>query len=526
MVRVRPDMPAGHGEVVTVPPVDEWAALLAANAALRWAWRFQVGGVDAAAFTAQARRDAADTADTFSARLGVPLAARQHAPQRIVMTGHQPELYHPGVWIKDFLLERIARETGALGIDIVVDSDTFDTLRIEAPCMRPDVQRCREYLAVGGPDTCYACVPSLTPDQADEFSASCLEMLHTLPAPSVARHYAEFAVALRSAAADATNLAELTTFARRRYEASAGTGYLELPVTTMVRGRAFLRFCADILLRAESFARVYDGELGEYRERANIRSQAQPFPDLQRRGDLQEVPFWIVDGQRRGAAYVRVLSGEVALCAADGSEVVALGADVDSAIEALASLPGIVVAPRAVTLTLFTRMFVADLFIHGIGGARYDAVTDAVAAGWYGVEPPPYVVASMTLYLPIGVHAVTDDEVARAHEDVNRLKHNPDQMLDRIDFDDPAERAAAQSLMADKRRLVVEIGIPGADKKTLGKRIREVNDELSGLLEPLRVELEARQERLVAEQAAAEVLTDRTYPFCFWSPAEVADKAW
>jgi len=26
-------------------------------------------------------------------------------------------------------------------------------------------------------------------------------------------------------------------------------------------------------------------------------------------------------------------------------------------------------------------------------------------------------------------------------------------------------------------------------------------------------------------QQASEILTDRTYPFCFWSPEEIADKA-
>ncbi len=48
----------------------------------------------------------------------------------IVMTGHQPELYHPGVWVKDFLLQRLSEETGASAIDVVVDSDGFDTVSV------------------------------------------------------------------------------------------------------------------------------------------------------------------------------------------------------------------------------------------------------------------------------------------------------------------------------------------------------------------------------------------------------------
>ena len=49
-------------------------------------------------------------------------------------TGHQPELYHPGVWIKDFLLQRLAEETGATALDVVVDSDGFETVAVTSPC--------------------------------------------------------------------------------------------------------------------------------------------------------------------------------------------------------------------------------------------------------------------------------------------------------------------------------------------------------------------------------------------------------
>ena len=37
---------------------------------------------------------------------------------------------------------------------------------------------------------------------------------------------------------------------------------------------------------------------------------------------------------------------------------------------------GTPIAPKALALTLFARMFVCDLFIHGVGGGRYDRVTD------------------------------------------------------------------------------------------------------------------------------------------------------
>ena len=59
------------------------------------------------------------------------------------------------------------------------------------------------------------------------------------------------------------------------------------------------------------------------------------------------------------------------------------------------------VRPKAITLTMFARLCMADLFIHGIGGGRYDRVTGAVIQETFGCPPPPYVVATATLLLPL-----------------------------------------------------------------------------------------------------------------------------
>ncbi|MDY0088171.1 MAG: hypothetical protein RBS78_06465, partial [Coriobacteriia bacterium] len=65
---------------------------------------------------------------------------------------------------------------------------------------------------------------------------------------------------------------------------------------------------------------------------------------------------------------------------------------------------------------------------------------------------------------------------------------------------------------------------PGADRRTLGLRIKGLNRELAALVEPLAEELRERKAALELQLSDVEVLTDRTYPFCLWSPDEVADK--
>lgn len=522
MVRPRPTLPAGHGELVTRPDVSEWASLADLNHQAAQGWTFSVAGMPAQHLRRLARAEATAAADAFSARLGIPVAPSGPPEGLVIMTGHQPELYHPGVWVKDFLLARVAREAGATAIDVVVDSDGFDALSVTSPCMLPGVQRCRQYLAVGGGDTCYAQTPVPPAEHLDDFCRGGAQMLGSLPAPAIGKHFATFCDCLRDAASDADNLAELVTIARRRYEATAGTDYLELPLTALVQGEAFARFVVHIASDAAGFATAFNAELAAYREATKTRSAAQPFPDLAVGADGVELPlWWLKDSSRRAVRArrsgdgVELFSGEDRICV--------LSADAETAVCDLRGC-GAILAPKALALTMFIRLFVADLFIHGIGGGRYDRVTDGVISRYFAVTPPPFAVASLTMYLPLGAHVVSDDEVAGAKERLNRLEHNPDALLSEVDFDSAEEQGRALALAAEKARLVAEIARPDADKKALGARIRTVNAELAELLAPLRAALEAEVQGLEQQRAASEILTDRTYPFCFWSPQEIADK--
>jgi len=505
------------------PPYDQWAAQAEANHARAEPWSFSVAGEPGAEIRRQAREETLRLAADFSTRLGVPIRPLGAADGLIVMTGHQPEIYHPGVWVKDFLLQRLAEETGASAVDVVVDSDGFDHVAITSPCLTPEVRRCRQYLAVGSTGSCYSGTAVPSAKAVDDFCRIGDEMLGTLPAPSIRRHFSEFCVHLHASRDSAENLAELVTFARRRYEASAGTDYAELPVSVLSRGGAFSAFVADIALDAERFAEDYNGELDEYRAATRTRSVAQPFPNLGTEDGRVELPLWVLGEGRRETVWVR-RDGESLTFMSDSATILEVPAhDAVAAAQAVRS-SGIAFAPKALMLTLFLRVFCCDLFIHGVGGGRYDRVTDGVCRRYYGIEPPSFTVASLTMYLPLGAHIVTEDEVAAARERLNRMEHNPDGLMADAEFDSEVEREKARRLSAEKRDLVGAIAEPGADKKSLGSRIRQVNEELGELLEPLRVALTADLAALEAQRAAADVFTDRTYPFCFWSPEEIADK--
>ena len=524
MVHTRPTLPAGHGELLSTPPVKAWAALARDNHELAAAWDFAVAGRPVAEVRSLARREALEAAAVFSAGLGVEVDAPGDPDGLIVATGHQPELYHPGIWVKDFLLQRLAGETGASAIDFVVDSDAFDTVSVSSPCLIPDVHRCTQYLAVGSKETCFECSSVPSESEVADWTAAVAKQLESLPAPAIRHHFAAFATALRSARADATNLAELVVYARRRFEAVADTRYLELPTTSMARDEAYAAFLVDIVGHVERFVEAYNGALADYRVINKMRSAAQPFPDLMHAEGRTELPFWLIQPHGRQTVWLENGSGTTRLVDDSGDLIAELPADPEGAIAALRTSRA-VLAPKALTLTLFMRGLATDFFIHGVGGGRYDRVTDDVFRRYYGVEPPAFAVASLTMYLPLGMHVVTDDEVSAARERLNRLEHNPDAMLAEVDFDSPVERSRAIALAAEKTEFVSAIAAPDADKKVIGERIREVNAQLGTLLAPLKETLAADVAALESQQAASEILTDRGYALCFWSPLEVADKA-
>ncbi len=516
MTRARPTLPQGHGEVLTEPAYDTWVEAALRCAAEARLWAVEVDGEPLARLRANARREAMVAAVGFCERFGIEATLPDEEPDLVIVTGHQPELFHPGVWIKNFLVDRCVSDaavTGAapVGINLVVDSDGFDTVALVAPCLGAEVRRCTQYLAVGTTDDCFACAPVPSSSEIDAFCDGGAQMLETLPAPAVRRHFGEFCEALRFAATRAESLGELLAVARRRYEASAGTRYLELPVTLMSSTRSFRRFVDHMARHAEEFATCYNAELGSYREATQTRSSAQPFPDLDREGDMVELPLWALHGSARTTVWARTGSGELF--------VRDRGADAPVPLD-----PDAMLAPKALALTMYARLFLADLFVHGVGGGRYDRVTDGVIRRFFGIVAPPFAVASMTVYLPLGGHMVAPEELAEAKARLNRLEHNPDAMLPQVDFDSAEEQERALALVTEKTALVARIREPGEDKKALGARIREVNADLTSMLRPLELELRERLEALEAQAAASEVFTDRSYPFCLWSPAEIQDK--
>jgi hypothetical protein len=516
--------PDGSSGVVTRPSAVEWTDRLQRNLALISGWDFAVAGRHVAELRASARAEALEAAHVFTHALGIGVGQSKSATAPIVAAGHQPDLYHPGVWVKNFLLQELAVRAGATPLNIAVDSDSFDTVGASFPCIGADIRRCTEYLAVGSQEACFACSDVPTQLEIEDWSEAVSRQIEALGVPAIAENFGRFATGLLPASAVSRNLAEFLTVVRRRFEAVGGTRYLEVPTTRLSRTEPFAAFVVELSTNAERLHASYNGALQDHRVAQGVRSAAQPFPDLARSGPLFELPLWSMEGHRRQGVWCERAGSEVLLLGVDGTNLATLPADPEEAIETLHSSK-VTLVPKAMALTMYVRGFVSDLFIHGLGGGAYDAVTDEVFRRYFGVEPPGFVVASATMRLPLGLSLVGEDAVSASLERLNRFEHNPDAWLGEAEFSIPGERERAVELAAEKERATAAIAQPDADRKALGLRIREINATLGSMMTAQKATLEAELAEVKMRYRESEVLADRTYPYCLWSPAEMARRA-
>ncbi len=51
----------------------------------------------------------------------------------IYLAGHQPQMFHPGVWFKNFVLGELAKRDGATAVNLIIDGDTLSDAALRVP---------------------------------------------------------------------------------------------------------------------------------------------------------------------------------------------------------------------------------------------------------------------------------------------------------------------------------------------------------------------------------------------------------
>ncbi len=441
------------------------------------------------------------------------------ATPSIVMAGHQPTLFHPGVWFKNFALDRVARSLSrtrpaapVIAINLVIDNDVATTSSIRVPLWDPVAARAgRDSIAydsaAGGVPYELNRIRDLT--RFEGFGDAVGKAISPIVAnPAVSRLWPHAVAAAKRCENVSCALAQ----ARHSLEAELGLETLELPLSVACRGTPFAAFAYELLASAPWFRQIYNGSATDYRIANHIRSSAHPVPNLAADGEWIEAPFWIYSDRspQRRPAWVRTDNGGLEISDRRGLSItVASRTPSLAAANELAERlgPEFKLRPRALATTIYSRLVLSDLFVHGIGGAKYDELGDEIMRRYFAVHPPGLMVVTATMLLPTaGLRpAAEPDRIESLTRQLRRTRFAPESFADEVDL--------PESLCREKIDLLANIPAHGR-RRSWQRQIESVNQRLSERLGGVRQRLsEALAEAKQFESDTA-VLNNREYSFC------------
>jgi hypothetical protein len=493
--------------VLSYPPEADIANQLRSNRAILNSDSIRIDGTPLAQFRREAAVEVLAAARQYLRDCGEPVPDFPDGP--ILMSGHQPELTHVGVLVKTFALHGLARRHGLTPLNLIVDNDTtkntalrFAVLGergcVSAPCP-PSRGADATPLAAGfTPEAVH--LQSLS---YDHFEGEVVYERRRVLDPDLFRSFADRAMPLTRDWGFAPLLPEMWAEMRRQFERTPILGEvvaatrrfyerrwnchnLEIPLSRLCTTRAFQRFVRHIVADLPRFHAIHNESVADYRRRNHVRSRNHPVPDLAGIGDVLEAPFWrLRPGEERRARLM--------IRAGDRPDL----ADLRS---------------RALTTTMFMRLVLADGFIHGIGGAKYDEVTDAIIQRWLGLEPPTIIVVTATFRLPLPTFPTTVVDLKAAERKVRDVKWNPQRYL----APELLARPEVRELAAEKERLISAELTEKAERKAWFQKLANVTARLRPFVTESLAQAEHELSERRREAKANEVLIRRDFSWCLF----------
>ena len=530
--RIRFRAPKEHGQVLQLPPLDQADAILALNLARSDGYDLRLQQI-----RNLARKEVPELALTYSQQYCDVAKSAEFASRPIVMSGHQPTLFHSGVWYKNFLLSELGQRLDATAVNLVVDNDvcsdvsvavpdrkngsatTLKRIHFDAPAAQLPFENRRlvdselfESFGKRLASAVHPFVPSPLVEPLWHEVLSVKENAGSLGAGSP-RVRASGAKALYQAILpNALFPGSLIAAGRHRLENQHGVRTIELPVSWLARTRSFCEFSAVVLSDAARMAPIHNESLAQYRSVNRIRSRSHPVPELETVDGWTEVPFWgwTPENPMRRRLFARVKGGKVELSDLDEVTISFTEADLASQLLEVQENGNLAIRPRALMTTMFSRLFASDLFIHGIGGAKYDQLNDQIMRRFWGVEPPCYFTSTATMKLPIEFEKVRPESIVETREAIRKMHFYPERYLDSAAVD-----AEAQSIIAEKHELLRN-PIVGHGKKAWHDQIQQLNERLRARLSDQRNELRGRIAKLQRLLPESRLLDSREFSFALF----------
>ncbi len=332
----------------------------------------------------------------------------------LILSGHQPTIWHPGILAKHLAATALAESIDAHAAWLVIEHVEIDAHTIDYPADPESPKRARLPLAPPSTDQTIAMrTPAIRAYSESPESPASPAMLD-----GVARGASRILASL-AAHDTAVSLAEQFTLAINDLLVPIAPPFHAVFTSRLIASDLFAQLVDRMRASPVAASKTHNDAL-----RAVPDTGVSPLAIDEQDPAACEIPLWVIrhDGSRRKAF------------ASD-----------------LAALPPEQFAPRVLFNTGIARLAGCDLFIHGAGGAAYDRATEHWFRAWLGRELAPAVLATADMFLPLVHESTTHDSLDRTRWALHHARHNP------MDLGD-AESGAAKADLLEQIRAAREAG--------------------------------------------------------------------
>lgn len=426
------------------------------------------------------------THPAFARAFRVQMGLAADAP--IILSGHQAELWHPGILAKHLAAEAVAARVGGATAWLVVDHDVPHETVLRLPARDAEGRLVRKKLPLLSELDAARATGWIAPIVAPEWSAADAAL------PTLVARVRAIRDAIEAGKGERSWAGQVTTAARQLLP----TGLPRLRPIFATRLQQTDLFQAAV----RAMAADANGAITSYNDAARGAPDAELRPLDVAKGEL---PLWRIDarGTRR-----RVLAAE-------------LGGGSGIAFDGL--------LPRALLMTALLRLGGCDLFVHGAGGFVYDRAMEQWHRTWLGAALTPVtggagaalapmVLASATLRLPLDAVGVPEPAAIRAAVwRAHHARHDPGD----ASVGDVATATRKRELVAMIEQRKARGESPAAEFRALHDLLAVHRQKHADALRALAREAAA----LRANSAQAGVIDERTWSFALHEPAAIVGLA-
>ena len=309
-----------------------------------------------------------------------------------------------------------------------------------------------------------------------------------------------------------------------------GLESLEVPLSRLVSTPEFAEFSLHLIDHLACLHEIYNAELDRYRKSHRIRNHAQPLPNLTQIDGWLEAPFWCyTNNSERRSLWVQFRPEAIVLSDLNGweSTIQRSGQDGSAVEQWLAILHrGICLRPKALITTMYVRLMISDLFVHGIGGGKYDQITDRIIQRMFGIAPPPMLVASATMRLnfkelPDGLRGPVESQIQAAEKLINVLATNPEHVLQANHESLSLDQQQMLSSLALQKVQLLETMPDKGEKWEWHIAMKKLKQQMADLARPAIDAQKSELEQLNKLLNQQNLLNSREYSFCLFSAEQI-----